>query len=153
MRYWISLDAIGKRIVRVSSDLSTAMRAFCYTFILGMVLKPSFPIVIGNLIVDIDFAKELASCVFLYILLDLFHPLIYLFFLHIVNLARWCSYKCYNGKEDEPHNSTLDRSDFIIKLTPYEVLSINFIPNLLLSVKTIIVLLILIKLLRHYFFC
>lgn len=151
MRYWITLDSIGKRIVRLSSDLSTSMRAFCYTFILGMILKPSFPIEIGKLVVDIEFAKDLSSYVFVYILFDLIHPLVYLFFLHIVNMINWCKYKFYCGSEGVPHDTKLDHSDFIFKLNLCEVFLINHIPNVLLIFKTLTVLLMLIKLIRHYF--
>lgn len=147
MRYWITLDSISKRIVRVSAELSVAMRLFCYAFVLGLILKPNFPLELGFFTIEKNFASSLTGPVFLFIFLDLAHPFLYLLALHIDFLFRWKSYKKYDGNENEEYNESLDRSELIFELNPLERFGLSILPNLMLFCKTCVVGFIILKIL------
>lgn len=146
MRYWVTLDAICKRIVRVTSDLNVSMRIFCYTFVLGVATRPQFPIKIGFVSLDQSLIDSLALPIFSFILLDIVHPLIYLIALHIVQAFYWKKYKKYDGKESEKYSEDLDKTELIIESHPAEIFGINILPSILLTLKIVTVILIVYRL-------
>lgn len=147
MRYWITLDSIGSRIIRVSSDLSGAMRTFCYVFVLGHLLKSTDFVKFGSILIDESILTRFSTPITIFIVLDLLHPAIYLFALHMMHLFKWKKYKKYEGKEDEKYNENMDKTELVFELNPLEFFGISILPNLLLLIKTFVVLSIVILLL------
>lgn len=140
MRNWTTLDSVFNRIVRVTSNLSVAMRTFCYTFLLGGLIKQStYPISLGILNLDESFVTALSKPVFAFIFLDILHPLLYLISLHIIYWSRWSEYKKYEGKENARYDETFDSSELIFEATNLEVGGMNFLPSLFLFTKVLVV--------------
>lgn len=139
MRYWLNLSSIQSRIIRVSSDLSASMRLFCYTFVIGGMLKSTGPVTLGQYEIDQLFLNKLSIPVFLFIILDILQPLIHLFSLQIMHLFKWKKYKKYEGEEDGQYIKEKDKSELIHELNLLEVCGINVFPNLVLFIKTFVV--------------
>lgn len=146
MRYWVTLDAICKRIIRVTNDLNVSMRVFCYTFVLGVATRPQIPIKIGFVSLDQSLIDSLALPIFTFIVLDILHPLIYLLALHVVQAFYWKKYKKYDGTETSKYDEELDKTELIIESHPAEIFGINILPTILLTLKICTVILIVYRL-------
>lgn len=140
MRYWYTLNGIFTRIIRVSSELSVAMRAFCYTFILGLLLKQPGDVTIGFFSFTKDFQNWVSLPVFAFILLDIFHPLSYLMALHFVQFSHFEKYKKYDGNEGEFYKEDLDCTEKLIEPGFFQFLGMTFLPNSLLIAKCLVIL-------------
>ena len=139
MRYWCTLDSVFKRIVRFSGDLSTAMRAFSYSFALALVFKNSSEIRIGQYLLDQHGVEKLSIPVGTFIVFDLLHPLLALVALHIIQGVRFLNLKRYEGKEMELYDEKLDRTELIYEMHPFESFGTSVLPNFLLLIKIAIV--------------
>lgn len=137
MRYWLTFDAVGKRIVRFSSDLSTAMRTFSYSFALALVFKGNAPITLGDFAFDGAAVASISKPIGLFILLDLFHPFMTLIALHLIASIRFLDLKKYNGKSKEAYSEPEDRTELIFEQHPLETFGTSILPNILLISKTL----------------
>lgn len=135
MRYWTTLDSIQSKTVRISADLISAMRVFCYTFVISLLIKGVGPIALGYIQLTESFIKITSLPVALFILVDIARPLIYLIGLHIVQGIRWLKYKNYRGNENEEYDPKMDSTELIFEPHTFEIVLMNHIPTTLLLLK------------------
>jgi len=139
MRYWYTLDSIFSRIIRVTSDLNAAMRVFSYTFILGLATRPTVPIRIGTVQIDENCIQSLAVPIFIFVLIDIAHPLAYLIGLHIIQLCHWKEFKKYSGPELEAYDAKSDKTELVIEPNPVQIFFLNVLPTILLLTKIVVI--------------
>ncbi|GEM_PF-4849774 len=135
MRYWLTLDGVFKRIVRLSSDLSTSMRAFSYSFALALVFRGNQEIALGKFTFDSNSISAISIPISLFIILDLAHPFLALTSLHLMNAIRHLSLKKYQGQNLMPYDESKDKTELIFELHPLEIFGTSVLPNLMLVLK------------------
>lgn len=115
MTRWLSLAELDKKYTGITARLSDVLRAFCYTFILGLVLKGPGTIHVGIFEFGSRFLKICYVPVLGFILIDLaqyvFHSIV------IVVLRRANeSYRKYKGSGGEHYEEKLDDSEILIPM-------------------------------------